>query len=60
MKTLAPYRKAVAAVIGVSALLSLRYLEIEFVGLDSIVLELVVSALTAWGVYQVPNSEAGE
>lgn len=52
---LAPYRKAVAAVIGVTALMALRYLEIEFIGLDSVVLELVVSALTAFGVYQVKN-----
>lgn len=56
---LAPYRKALAAVIGVTALLALRYLDIEILGLDSVVLELVVSALTAFGVYQVKN-EAGE
>lgn len=45
------YRKAVVAVIGVAALAVLRHFEVEVFGLESIVLELVVSALTAWGVY---------
>lgn len=52
------YRKFIAALVGVTALMALRYLEIEFFGLDAVVLELVVSALTAAGVYQVTN-EAG-
>ncbi|MFC6487379.1 hypothetical protein [Nitratireductor sp. GCM10026969] len=50
------YRKAIAAVIGVSALAVLRQMEVDVFGLDHVVLELVVSALTAWGVYQVPNA----
>jgi len=52
---LAPYRKFVAALAGVSALMALRYLDIEVLGLDTVVLELVVSALTAAGVYGVRN-----
>lgn len=50
------YRKAIAAVVGVSALFALRLYGVEFLGVDAVVLELVVSALTAWGVYQVPNA----
>lgn len=50
------YRKAIAALVGVSALFALRLYGVEFFGVDAVVLELVVSALTAWGVYQVPNA----
>ena len=53
---LAPYRKAVAAVIGVSALIALRYFDIEVLGLDAIVLDLVTGALAAFSVYQIPNA----
>lgn len=49
------YRKFLAALIGVSALMALRYFDIQIMGLDSVILELIVSALTAAGVYQVPN-----
>lgn len=52
---MARYRKFFAALIGVSALFALRYYEVEILGLDQVVLELIVSALTAAGVYQVPN-----
>lgn len=53
------YRKFFAAMIGVSALMALRYFDVEFLGLDAVVLEMLVSALTAAGVYQVPN-DTGE
>lgn len=49
------YRKFIAALIGVSALMAMRYFDVQLVGIDSVVLELIVSALTAAGVYQVPN-----
>lgn len=49
------YRKFIAALVGVSALLALRQFDVEILGIDAVVLELVVSALTAAGVYQVPN-----
>lgn len=52
------YRKAIAAIVGVAALFALRRLEIEIMGVDQIVLEMIASAATAWGVYQVPNSNA--
>jgi hypothetical protein len=52
------YRKCIAAVLGVGALFALRYFEVEVIGLDTVVLELIVSALTAAGVYQVSNSDA--
>lgn len=49
------YRKAIAALVGVSALFALRMHGVDLFGIDAVVLELVVSALTAWGVYAVPN-----
>lgn len=49
------YSKAIVAVVGVSALFAMRYYKVEIPGLDSVVLELIVSALTTFGVYQVRN-----
>lgn len=50
------YSKFFVALIGVTALFVMRYYEVEIIGLDSVVLELIVSALTAAGVYQVRNT----
>jgi hypothetical protein len=50
------YSKFIVAFVGVSALFALRHFEMEVPGLDSVVLELVVSALTAAGVYQIRNA----
>lgn len=52
---MAKYRKFFAALIGVGALAAMRHFEVTVPGVDALVMELVVSALTAWGVYQVPN-----
>lgn len=49
------YSKFWAALLGVSALFALRFFEVEIMGIDQVVLELIVSALTAAGVYQVSN-----
>jgi hypothetical protein len=49
------YRKLVAALVGVAALIALRYYEVNLLGLEPIVLDLITGALTAFGVYQVPN-----
>lgn len=49
------YRKLIAAVIGLSILAYIRYKGVEIMGLDAIVIDLIGSALTAFGVYQVPN-----
>lgn len=50
------YSKAIVAAVGVAALFAMRRYEVEIAGFDSVVLELIVSALTAAGVYQVRNS----
>lgn len=52
---MARYRKLYAALIGVSVLVALRYFDIEIMGLDAVVLDLITAALTAVGVYGVPN-----
>ena len=49
------YNKAIIAVVGLLALVALRYFNISLAGFDAVVLELIVSALVALGVYQVPN-----
>lgn len=52
---MAKYRKFLAALVGVAALVALRHFEVHVPGMDAIVMDLIVSALTAFGVYQVPN-----
>jgi len=53
---MARYSKFFVALIGVAALFALRHYDLSIPGLDSVVLELIVSALTAAGVYQVRNA----
>lgn len=55
---MARYNKLFAALIGVGALVAVRYFEVSVPGLEPIVMDLVVGALTAFGVYQFPNSDA--
>lgn len=49
------YRKAFVAVIGVAALAAMRHFEVTVPGVEAIVMDTIVSALTAWGVFQVSN-----
>lgn len=56
---MAKYRKFLVALLGVAALFLLRHYDVSIMGLDQIVLELIVSALTAAGVYQVRNEPMG-
>lgn len=49
-------RKYLVAVIGVGLLIGLRYLEIDIPGLPDIVRDLIVAAIAAEAVFQVPNS----
>lgn len=50
------YSKLFAAIGGLATLVAFRYLDFQFMGLDTVVLDLIVSALTAFGVYQVRNA----
>lgn len=49
------YRKLIVALLGLSILFFIRYKGVEIPGLDALVIDLIGSALTAFGVYQVPN-----
>jgi len=49
------YRKLIAAVIGITIFITLGYFEIDLMGLDPVVVDLIVGAAMAWGVYQAPN-----
>lgn len=53
---LSRYSKFIVAIAGVVVLFLMRRYDMEILGFDSVVLELIVSALTAAGVYQVRNS----
>jgi hypothetical protein len=52
---MARYRKLIVAILGVAALFLLRHYDVSIMGLDQVILELIVSALTAFGVYQARN-----
>jgi len=49
------YRKLIAAFLGLGILFGIRYAGVEIPGLDALVVDLLGSMLTAFGVYQVPN-----
>ena len=51
------YNKLWAALVGLILLLAFRFYDFSFIGLDAVVLDLIVSALTAFGVYQVRNAD---
>ena len=51
------YNKLWAVIIGLALLTAFRYFGWSFAGLDTFVLELIVSAATAFGVYQVRNAD---
>lgn len=52
--------KFFVAAFGIGSLIGLRYFEVEIPGLDAIVRDLIVGALVAGGVYQVPNQPADQ
>lgn len=51
------YKKLIAAGLGLTILVIVRQNDISVPGLDSLVMELIVSALTAFGVYQASNEQ---
>jgi hypothetical protein len=54
------YAKFFVAVGGIGLLIGVRHFEIAIPGLDAIVRDLIVGALVAGGVYQVPNARPDE
>jgi hypothetical protein len=51
------YNKLWAVLIGLIVLAVFRYYDWSFMGLDAFVMELAISAATAFGVYQVRNAD---
>lgn len=51
------YRKLIAAVLGLLVLVLYKRYGIDFMGFDSFVVEIIVSLLTALGVYAFPNED---
>lgn len=54
------YRKLVAAVIGVLVMLAHRYLGIDLAGVEPALVDAAIAALTALGVWAVPNDPLPE
>lgn len=50
------YSKLIAAIIGLAVLAAMRHFDFSLPGFDAVALEWVVSAATAFGVYQVRNA----
>lgn len=51
------YAKFLVAAAGIGALIGLQQFQVEIPGLADIVRDLIVGALVAGGVYQVPNRQ---
>lgn len=58
-KYLKPYGKLVVAVGGVGLMIWTRNANILIPGLDYLVQDLIIGALTSWGVYQTRNAPTG-
>lgn len=50
-----PYRKLVAAVVGVGVMLASRHLGVDLSGQEAALVDTAIAALTAAGVWAVPN-----
>lgn len=51
------YNKLIAAAVGLVVLLAARY-GLDLSGQAAVIVDTIVSVLTAFGVYQLPNKEA--
>lgn len=51
------YRKLIAAVIGLAVLLAHRHLGIDLTAQSQMLVDVVISVLTALGVWAVPNTQ---
>lgn len=51
------YRKLIAAVLGVGILVAAKHFQLEIPGLAPIVIDVLIGALTSFGVYQAKNDE---
>lgn len=52
------YRKLIAALVGLAVLLLHRHVGLDLAAQEAVLVDIVIAALTAAGVYQVPNEEA--
>ena len=51
------YRKLIACLLGVAALVAMQYFDVSIPGLDAVVLTLIIGAAQAFGVYQARNDQ---
>lgn len=52
---MARYSKFIIALAGIATLIALQQFQVEIPGLGDVVRDLIVGALVAGGVYQIPN-----
>ena len=52
------YRKFVAVIIGTAAMVAAQKFNIQIPGLEQIYTQILLAAITSWGVYQVPNDHS--
>lgn len=51
------YSKLVAAIVGLAVLLLHRHAGIDLAGEQAAIVDVILAAVTAWSVYQLPNKE---
>ena len=54
---MARYRKLLACLLGVAALVAMQFFDVSLPGLDAVVLTLIIGAAQAFGVYRVSNDK---
>ncbi|MBA5779128.1 hypothetical protein H2509_20615 [Stappia sp. F7233] len=61
MNRLAEYRKLIAAIVGLVVMILYRRFGVDLMGAETLLVDLIVSGLAAFGVWFVPNDRpAGE
>lgn len=57
MDFISAYRKVIAAVVGLALLMLNKYVGIDLLGMETTLVDAIITALTAIGVWAVPNAE---
>lgn len=51
-------RKLVVAIVGLALMLAHRWIGVDLAGMEPVLIDAILAALTAFGVYQAPNDPA--
>jgi hypothetical protein len=58
MSILAGYRKLVAGVVGMAAIVLYHYTGVELAGVEPVLVDTIIAAFTAWGIWGLKNEPA--